>query len=310
MIEIHGPTYTYSGEILSSPEIILVRDHHYNPYEHCYHVKKLLENSSCDPQQHLLIFDHVVIQEELTEYPYVCLPMFLARENREFVQQNIQPDWSRKTATFNFMINKPRSNRRRLLALIEQHRLTDYCHSLAWKTNDVNNIAVTNYIFGPEVAMAQGVRNGSFKNSHTYNKLLQTTVFEPTCVSLITEPAYHERETIVTEKTLMALYAGTIPIWVGGWRIADYMASMGFDVFDDVVDHSYQTESDPGRRCDLAVELNLGLLTNFDLVHRSLDPTRLQHNYKLLQQNVFLKDVIEKTNAQPELQSIVAQELF
>ena len=310
MIEIHGPTYTYSGEILSSPEIILVRDHHYNPYEHCYHVEKLLENSSCDPQQHLLVFDHVNIQEGLTQYPYVCLPMLLARENREFIQQNIQPDWNRKTATFNFMINKPRSNRRRLLALIEQHKLTNYCHSLAWKTNDINTIPVTNYIFGPEVAMDQGVRNGSFKNAYTYDKLLQNTVFESACVSLITEPAYYERETIVTEKTLMALYAGTIPIWVGGWRIADYMASMGFDVFDDVVDHSYQTELDPGRRCDLAVELNLGLLTNFDLAHRSLNLVRLQHNYDLLQQNVFLKDVLEKAQQRPELQSIVTQELF
>ena len=94
MIEIHGPTYTYSGEILSSPEIILIRDHHYNPYEHCYHVEKLLENSSCDPQQHLLVFDHVNMQEGLPQYPYVCLPMLLARENREFIQQNIQPDWN------------------------------------------------------------------------------------------------------------------------------------------------------------------------------------------------------------------------
>jgi hypothetical protein len=273
-------------------------------------VGKLLENSLCDPQQHLLVFDHVTVQEGLTEYPYVCLPMLLARENREFVHQNIHPNWGHKTATFNFMINKPRPNRRRLLALIEQHKLTNYRHSLAWKTNDVNHIAVTNYVFGPEVVMDQGVRNGSFKNAYTYNKLLQKTVFEPTCVSLITEPAYYEKETIVTEKTLMAVYAGTIPIWVGGWRIADYMTSMGFDVFDDIIDHSYQTEQDPGRRCDLAVELNLELLTNFDLAHLSVDLARLQHNYDLLQQNVFLKDVLEKVQQRPELQSIVVKELF
>jgi hypothetical protein len=309
MIDIHGPTYTYSGEILSSPEIILVRDHHYDSYKHCYHVEKLLENSLCDPQQHLLIFDHVTVQEGLTKYPYVCLPMFLARENKEFIHQNIQPDWSRKTSTFNFMINKPRPNRRRLLALIEQHKLTNYCHSLAWKTNDINNIPVTDYVFGPEVVMDQGVCNGSFKNAHTYNKLLQKTVFEPSCISLITEPAYYEKETIVTEKTLMALYAGTIPIWVGGWRIADYMASMGFDVFDDIVDHSYQSEPDPELRCDYAVKRNLELLRNFDLASDSIELTRLQHNYDLLQQNVFLKDVLEKTQ-QSELQSIVAQELF
>lgn len=151
------------------------------------------------------------------------------------------------------------------------------------------------------------MRNGAFKNALTYNKLLQHTVFEPTCVSLITEPAYYEKETIVTEKTLMALYAGTIPIWVGGWRIADYMASMGFDVFDHVVDHSYQTELDPVRRCDLAVELNLGLLTNFKLARGHLDSARLQHNFDLLQQNVFLEDVLKKTNARPELKSMVAQ---
>jgi hypothetical protein len=249
------------------------------------------------------------MQEGLTQYPHVCLPMFLARENKEFIHQDIQPDWSCKTTTFNFMINKPRPNRRRLLALIEQHKLTNYCHSLAWKTNDINTIPVTNYVFGPEVAMDQGVRNGSFKNAHTYNKLLQKTVFEPACVSLITEPAYYEKETIVTEKTLMALYAGTIPIWVGGWRIADYMASMGFDVFNDIVDHSYQSEPDPELRCNYAVERNLELLTNFDLAFVSIELTRLQHNYDLLQQNVFLKDVLEKTQ-RSELQSIVAQELF
>lgn len=310
MIEIHGPTYTYSQEILKTPEIILVRDHHYNSHDHCYHVEALLANSACDPQQHLLVFDHVNVQEGLTKYPHVCLPTFLARENREFIQQHILPDWSCKRATFNFMINKPRPNRHRLMHLIEQYQLTDYCHSLAWKTNNVNSIAVTDYVFGSEVAMDQGVRNGPFKNALTYNQLLQKSVFEPTCVSLITEPAYYEKETIVTEKTLMALYAGTMPIWVGGWRIADYMASMGFDVFDDVVDHSYQTESDPALRCDLAIARNLELLTNFDLAHSKIDLCRLQHNYDLLQQNVFLKDALEKVQQRSELQSIVAQELF
>jgi hypothetical protein len=107
----------------------------------------------------------------------------------------------------------------------------------------------------------------------------------------------------------MALYAGTIPIWVGGWRIADYMASLGFDTFDDVVDHSYQTESDPELRCDLAVARNLKLLSNFDLAHSKIDLARLQHNYDLLEQNVFLKDVLTKVQQQPELQSIVDQEL-
>lgn len=309
MIEIHGPTYTYSGEILYHPEIIFVRDHHYNLDQHCFHVEKLLKNSACDPQQHLLVFDHVNIQDALSEYPCVCLPTLLARENQEFIRQQISPDWNNKTKTFNFMINKPRPNRVRLLELVEKFNLTNFSHSLAWTANDINSIPVTRYVFGPEVVMTRGVRNGSFKNAQTYQGLLQKSVFEPSCISLITEPAYEEKEAIVTEKTLMALYAGTIPIWVGGWRIADYLSSMGFDVFDDVVDHSYQHESNAELRCDRAIELNLKLLTDFDFARRSADVSRLQHNYNLLQQNVFLKDVLKKATI-PEIKSIVDRELF
>jgi len=271
-------------------------------------VEKLLKNSACDPQQHLLVFDHVNIQDALSEYPCVCLPTLLARENQEFIRQQISPDWNNKTKTFNFMINKPRPNRVRLLELVEKFNLTNFSHSLAWTANDINSIPVTRYVFGPEVVMTRGVRNVSFKNAQTYQGLLQKSVFEPSCISLITEPAYEEKEAIVTEKTLMALYAGTIPIWVGGWRIADYLSSMGFDVFDDVVDHSYQHESNAELRCDRAIELNLKLLTDFDFARRSADVSRLQHNYNLLQQNVFLKDVLEKAQI-PDIRAIADQEL-
>jgi hypothetical protein len=304
MIVIHGPTYRYSQEVLTHPEIIWVRDHHYDSDSQCYHVGKLLENSACDPQKHLLVFDHVNIQDGLTKYPYICFPAFLARENKEFIHQQIEPDWNNKTFIFNFMINKPRPNRLRLLELVEEHKLTNYQHTLAWKINRINSIPITDYIFGSEIRMDQGLLLGPLTNAHTYQGLLQKTIFEPTCISLITEPAYYEKECIVTEKTLMALYAGTIPIWAGGWRIPDYMTSMGFDVFNDIVDHSYQNAPDHKQRCDLAIERNLELLTNFDLAYSKLDKVRLQHNYDLLQQNVFLNDVLSKATS-PELQSII-----
>jgi hypothetical protein len=305
MIEIHGPTYRYNQEVLKNPEVIYVRDHHYDETAQCFHLKTLLENSLCDPQKHLLIFDHVNAEYEFAEYPHVCLPTFLARENQEFIQQRIIPNWTNKTTAFNFMINKPRPHREFLLILLEYFELTNYSHSLCWRTigktlkvpkyqfiidSVILDVPSTNYVFGPEVVMDQGMRNGSFKNAHTYQGLLQTAVFEPSCVSLITEPAFYEKETIVTEKTLMAICGGTVPVWVGGWRIADYMASMGFDVFDDIVDHSYQYESDPWDRCYYAIARNMALLENCI----DLDPVRLQHNYDLLQQNVFEQDVAQK----------------
>jgi hypothetical protein len=266
-----------------------------------------LENSIFNPKEHVIIFDHVLQHDDvLKEYQLISFPSFLARENTEFVQQQIHPDWSNKTAAFNFMINKPRIHRFQLLEMIEEFGLADYCHSLAWKINTVNDIPVTDYRVGPEVVMDRGVRNGSFCNAQIYQGLLQKTVFEPTCVSLITEPVYYERETIITEKTLMAMYAGTIPVWVGGWRIPDYLKQAGFDTFDDIVDHSYSTLADPVARLDQALIRNQHLLTDFGLVRDFItgNQQRLQHNVDLVEQNVFLDLVKKQVRDRPQLRKI------
>jgi len=318
MIELFGPTYRFAGEVLTKPEIIVVNDHHYDEESQCYHVQKLLENSACDPQQHIIVLDHVNHEDDLKKYHCLCLPIFIAAECEEFKKQNIQPNWNNKTHSFNFMINKPRPNREFLLMLVKHFNLINYTHTLAWKSINTSNIslkksttnaryhdivdssyidiATTDYKFGPEIVMARGIRNGNFKNAETYQQLLQKTVFEPSCISLITEPAFFERETIHTEKTIMAIYGGTIPIWVGGWRLPDYLKTMGFDVFDDLVDHSYQNMPDAMDRCYFAIERNLDLLRDFDRVKEFItnNHARFEHNVQLLLKNVFFEQCLRQ----------------
>ena len=294
MIEIHGPTYKYAGEILDKPEIIVVRDHHYNEVDHCFHVKKLLENSTCDPYLHTLIFDHVLIHDDvLKDYNIILYPALIAKEEREFNQQLIEIDWNNRSCIFNFMINKPRKHRKRLLKLVEELNLTNYTYSLPWIENPFTSLPVTNYMIGTETQMLQGIRSGNIMNWQNYKQLLQKTGFEPSCISLITEPVFFERESILTEKTIMSIYSGTLPIWVGGWRCADALRSFGFDVFDDIVDHSYQDLDDPFDRCYHAIERNLNLLRDFDLAHKFIqnNKSRFEHNLNLLKNNVFQKIV-------------------
>jgi hypothetical protein len=324
MIEIFGPSYRFTGEILTDSEIIYVNDHHYDEDNQCFHIKKLLENSACDRQKHLLVFDHINHEDELNEYNHICLPIFLAGEVQEFLNQKIQPDWSQKSKIFNFMINKPRLHREFLLIMIEHFGLHSYSHSLAWKKNNSNRntlkarmqnslyrnmvdqareiIPVTNYVFGSEVVLDRGVKNGNFTNAETYNHLLRSTVFEPSCISLITEPSFFERETLQTEKTVMAMYGGTLPIWVGGWKLATYSRSLGFDVFDDIIDHSYEALDDPWDRCYYAIEKNLQLLTNFDQAKQVINDHqgRLRKNIKLLETNPYFKDCLLKIESYPE----------
>jgi hypothetical protein len=320
MIKFVGSSYQYQGEVLTTPEIIFIEDHHYNEELRSFPVQKLLENSTCGPRAHTLVFDHVLRHDDvLSDYCCVFLPLLLARYTNQFIQQNIIPNWTNKTQTFNFMINKTRIHRNFLLMLLEHFELNNYEYTLCWKHNTVNRsrmiieapqyqdiieqakLTISNrqYLFGTERLLDQGLQYGSITNPEVYQTFLQQAVFEPTCYSLITEPAFYERETIVTEKTIMAIYGGTMPIWVGGWRIADWMRDQGFDVFDDLIDHSYQDLADPYDRCYHAIYKNYELLNDFETSKKVIEYSqdRLQHNLDLLKQNQFQTECQAKIDA-------------
>lgn len=303
MFQIHGPTYRYQGERLATAGIIYIKDHHHDT-ERGYALQQLLDNSMCPADQHLLVFDHVLRQDEFKSYPHVCLPLLLSAETKEFNQESIDIDWKCRTHAFNFMINKPRPHRLLLMDMIDRLNLTDYLHSLCWN-QPYKSIIPTDFSFGDERHLDQGILNGHHRNASTYARLLKRSVFEPTCVSLITEPAWQEHETILTEKTLMAVWAGTIPIWIGGWCCAATMSNFGFDVFDDIVDHSYQDLENAEQRCIRAIDLNLHLL------QRPIDMaplrSRLQHNLDLLRTNVFLRHTHDLLERFPQLDPLVQQ---
>jgi hypothetical protein len=300
-----GSTYQYQGQRLQHPEVIFVQDHHYDQQDMTSPVQALLANSECATHEHLVVFDHVVQHDDsLKDFDPICMPLYLIGATQQFNQQQIQAYWGNKTHTFNFMINKPRLHREFLLVLISHFELQNYVHTLCWKqvtvsqnlgpyTDQFQNATITvpprQWLLGQENLLDRGLQYGHVTNSENYQRFLQQNVFEPSCVSLITEPAFRERETIVTEKTIMALLGGTLPIWVGGWRIADYMRSLGFDIFDDMVDHTYQNLSDPWDRCYHAVARNLSLLQNLDQVKTFFysNQHRFQHNLDLIRQNVF-----------------------
>lgn len=303
MKRILGPEYRYSGEQLAPGEIVYIDDHHYDAEQGIFPVEDLLANN---PGDRLLVFDHLAHDDRLKDFQHVCLPVFLANEAREFVEQKIQPNWQEKTHIFNFMINKPRPNRLYLLELVDQLKINNYLHTLAWQSSPISTVPVTDLRFGPEIRLDRGVKNGSFRNAYTYDHLLKRQIFEPTCISLITEPCYYERESMITEKTLMAFYAGTLPIWVGGWKLPDVLRDIGFDVFDDIVDHSYSTLEDPRQRLEQAFIKNINLLKDFNRVHEFIKShtQRLQHNVDLVEKNVFLDLVQMQIIQRPELLSI------
>lgn len=100
-------------------------------------------------------------------------------------------------------------------------------------------------------------------------------VYQSAPVNIVTETEYEPPTGIVTEKTLMAFAAQQVPIVIGHQGIVDQCRRMGFDMFDDVVDNSYDNLPND-------VRWSAALERNWHLLQQPLDLTpyrsRLERN--------------------------------
>jgi len=108
------------------------------------------------------------------------------------------------------------------------------------------------------------------------------TAYEPLPDS---EKLVHHHRPGMTEKSYKCFALLQIPIWVAPYRAVECYRRLEFDVFDDIIDHSYDLEPDPVKRigmianqiekfCDLSAR-NLGQ------IKKDLEP-RLRKNFKTL----------------------------
>ena len=70
-------------------------------------------------------------------------------------------------------------------------------------------------------------------------------------ISLITDASVSNSSYFISEKTYKPLKCGMIPLYITGVEIVKFLREIGFDMFDDIIDHSYDTESDWHKRIDM-----------------------------------------------------------
>ena len=80
--------------------------------------------------------------------------------------------------------------------------------------------------------------------------------------NIVTETQYDQQPGIITEKTIFALLAAQIPIMVGYQGIVADCESLGFDMFTDIVDVSYDTLPDD-QRWQAALDLNQATIEHY-----------------------------------------------
>jgi hypothetical protein len=145
------------------------------------------------------------------------------------------------------------------------------------------------YSFTNEKFDESGVTNYG-NNIAVWNKHL-IDIVSSSAISIISESVDTHIASTFTEKTVYSVLGLTFPIWVGGVNSALHWKAKGFDVFDDIIDHSYQNLPTLLERCFYAFYLNKDILTDLE----KLSNLRLQHldrlikNRNLMTSNTFTK---------------------
>lgn len=85
--------------------------------------------------------------------------------------------------------------------------------------------------------------------------------YSNTFVEIINETTYAEKSFLLTEKTLNCFYGCNFPILISSVGTVKLLREIGFDMFDDIIDHSYDLIENPIDRIYTAIYNNKDLLS-------------------------------------------------
>lgn len=94
--------------------------------------------------------------------------------------------------------------------------------------------------------------------------LLLRDLYKNTTVEIINETTFFNKGVFITEKFLNSVYGYNLPIIISNAGTVAHLKQIGFDLFDDVIDHSYDKVVDPVQRIYSAITCNRRLLTDRD----------------------------------------------
>lgn len=88
--------------------------------------------------------------------------------------------------------------------------------------------------------------------------------YQNSFVEIVPETYFAEPSSMLTEKTLNSVYGCNFPIFLATPNLVGYLRNLGLDMFDDVIDHSYDQLTNVFDRMTQALKLNQRLLVDVD----------------------------------------------
>lgn len=222
-------------------------------------------------------YKNIVIIEKQSQYSkYLStlkFNLFIVEEAHNYL--NLAPlndvlfhSFSQKKYDFNVVMNKIRPDRLLTSCWLNNNKQHyDFLYTQSWNQADVTHQLyellqigeITDYKNSANITIEtmpkKWIGTEFAGDSATNFQQNVSDIFYSSVFSIVLEPTFWENDVHITEKYLNALYGLTMPI-VSGYNSCDCLKSMGFDIFDDIVDTSYQHIENAATRAWQMMELN------------------------------------------------------
>jgi len=115
-------------------------------------------------------------------------------------------------------------------------------------------------------------------------------------VNLVTETSISNNQVFLTEKSFKPFTSGQFALWVASPGTVTHLRNLGFDVFDDIIDHSYDLVDDWHKRIDL-VHSQVDRLITLDLekIFNQTEERRI-HNQEFLYSDTLHNKMLQQAN--------------
>lgn len=104
----------------------------------------------------------------------------------------------------------------------------------------------------------------SYNNSKNFDKNLRN-LYKNTFVEIVSETLYETKTGVVTEKYLNSVYGYNFPIIISTPHTVSHLRKLGFDMFDDIINHDYDNIQDPCERMEQSIKMNYEILSNSNI---------------------------------------------
>lgn len=288
IIDVHELT---AVEFTSDIVFIMVRDHYHYIDTACNILEQIAINNS--NKQFVVICDFGNAISKLDNLCYVNIGGFIVNDQS---YRTLEPaDKNLNSTQIGVCLNRQmRPHRLSVIALLYGLGLTDQIHISAMhlhkqfaKINSNDLLDHVPWRFKPE---HDGIRTSMIKgftelyehqaeyktdqeayvmqgdvcvymnNVDNFNKL--RPVYANSFVEIVNETVFEVPYTLFSEKTLNSIYAQNFPIFVAPVNYVKYLRDIGFDMFDDIVNHNYDTIEDPVDRMACAIFENQHLFNS------------------------------------------------